>query len=57
MSTYAQLLELLSDRAWHCEDELRSITPFPREWMKELSYDGHEVAADESGTPVVRLKE
>jgi hypothetical protein len=39
------------------EEELRPITPFPREWMSELRHDGHEVAEDPSGMQVVRLRQ
>jgi hypothetical protein len=39
MSTYDQLLEVLADGEWHSEDDLRSITAFPGEWMKELGYE------------------
>jgi hypothetical protein len=55
-STYSRLLKLLSDGQWHDEDDLRKITSFPGEWLKELRYDGHEVAVDERGAPIVRLK-
>jgi hypothetical protein len=48
-STYSRLLMLLSDVQWHDEDDLRKVTSFPREWLKELRYEGHEVAADERG--------
>ena len=57
MSVYARLLEVLSDGEWHREDDLRSITPFPREWMAELRHEGHEVAEDPSGAPLVRLRQ
>ena len=57
MSVYAQLLEVLSDGNWHSEDDLRPITPFPREWIDELRHDGHEVAEDATGTPHVRLRQ
>jgi hypothetical protein len=55
-STYSRLLMLLSDGQWHDEDDLRTVTSFPGEWLKELRYEGHEVAADERGVPIVRLK-
>jgi hypothetical protein len=56
MSVYARLLEALSDGEWHSEDDLRAITPFPREWIAELRYEGHETAEDPSGVPLVRLR-
>lgn len=56
MSVYARLLERLSDGEWHSEDDLREITPFPREWMAELRYEGHEVEEDPPGEPRVRLR-
>jgi hypothetical protein len=57
MSVYERLLEVLSDGEWHSEDELRPITPFPREWIAELRHDGHEVAEDPFGGPLVRLRQ
>jgi hypothetical protein len=54
--TYSRLLELLSDGDWHGEDDLRMITSFPGEWLKELRYEGHEVAVDDGGAPLVRLR-
>jgi hypothetical protein len=51
-----QRLDLQSAGQWHDEDDLRKVTSFPREWLKELRYEGHEVAADERGVPIVRLK-
>ena len=57
MSVYAQLLEVLADGDWHDEDDLRPITPFPREWMAELRHDGHEVGEGPTGAPLVRLRQ
>jgi len=57
MSVYAQLLEVLSDGDWHGENDLRPITPFTREWIAELRHDGHEVAEDPTGAPLVRLRQ
>jgi hypothetical protein len=56
MSVYARLLEALSDGEWHTEDDLRAITPFPREWIAELRHEGLETAEDPSGVPLVRLR-
>jgi hypothetical protein len=56
VSTYPRLLGLLADGEWHGEDDLRKITPYPDEWVKELRYDGHEVAVNERGDSLVRLK-
>jgi hypothetical protein len=56
MSVHAQLLEVLADGEWHGEDDLRAITPFPREWMTELRHDGHEVGESPAGEQVVRLR-
>jgi hypothetical protein len=57
MSVYAQLLELLSDGDWHSENDLRPITPFPREWIAELRHTGAEVVDDPTGAPLVRLRQ
>jgi hypothetical protein len=56
MSVYSRLLEALSDGEWHSEDDLRAITPFPREWIAELRHEGHEIIEDPSGMPLVRLR-
>jgi hypothetical protein len=44
-----------ADGEWHGEHELRKITPYPDEWLKELRYAGHEVAR-EGAAPIVRLR-
>jgi hypothetical protein len=56
VSTYSRLLKLLSDSQWHGEDDLRKITSYPGEWLKELRYEGHEVAVDQWGAPIVRQR-
>jgi hypothetical protein len=55
VSTYTRLLALLSDGQWHGEDDLREITRYPREWVKELCREGHDVSKDASGAFWVRL--
>jgi hypothetical protein len=57
LPVYERLLEVLSDGEWHSEDELRPITPFPREWIVELRHEGHEVVEDPFGGPLVRLRQ
>jgi hypothetical protein len=55
MTTYAQLMRILGDGDWHSADELTAVTHFPHHWVDELRHDGHQVATDESGRPLVRL--
>ena len=57
MTVHAQLLEVLADGEWHSEADLLSITRFPREWMVELRHDGGEVAEDQAGMHLVRLRQ
>ena len=56
-TTYAQLMKILGDGDWHSADELTAVTQFPQEWVDELRHEGHQIATDEIGSPLVRLRE
>ena len=54
MTTYARMLELLADGEWHTDEELRAVTEYPDEWLKELRYAGF-VVDERRDTGLVRL--
>jgi hypothetical protein len=54
-STYARIVELLSDGEWHYEPELLRVSTFPEHWVTELAREGHEVKKTEQGSRLVRL--
>jgi hypothetical protein len=55
-TTYERILQLLSDGDWHREEELASVSAYPREWVKELTHERVAIVErdPEQGT-VVRL--
>lgn len=34
--TYLAVISLLEDGEWHADDDLRAVTSFPQEWLKEV---------------------
>ena len=34
--TYPAVTSLLEDGEWHAEEDLRAVTCFPQEWLKEI---------------------
>ena len=54
MTTYARVLEVLADGEWHTDEELRAVTEYPAEWLKELRYAGF-VVAERRGAGLVRV--
>jgi hypothetical protein len=34
--TYPAVISLLEDGQWHADDDLRVVTSFPREWLREV---------------------
>jgi hypothetical protein len=57
VTTYDNLVEALSDGAWHPRRDIEELTVFPEEWLKELLHEGHEVLEDDNGDVFVRLRE
>ena len=55
MSTYARLVDLLSDHQWHDRNEIAAITHYPDLWLKELARGGPPVVRKPDGTTQVRL--
>jgi biotin operon repressor len=53
VSTYRRLLDLLADGGRHSEEELRRITRYVQEWIRELRASGHQVVADGDGYRLV----
>jgi hypothetical protein len=55
MSTYARLVDLLSDHQWHDRSEIAAITHYPDMWLKELVEEGNLVVQTPDGATAVRL--
>jgi len=34
--TYPAVISLLEDGQWHADEDLRAVTSFPGEWLKEV---------------------
>ena len=34
--TYPAVISLLEDGQWHADEDLRTVTSFPQEWLKEV---------------------
>ena len=34
--TYPAVISLLEDGQWHADEDLRRVTCFPQEWLKEV---------------------
>ena len=34
--TYPAVVKLLEDGEWHADDDLRAVTSFPSEWLREV---------------------
>jgi hypothetical protein len=44
--TYDSIVRILSDLRWHEVDELRPVTRYPEDWVRELTHDpGFDVDA------------
>ena len=56
MTAYERVLRVLDDGAWHRAEELRLVTRYPEEWIKELRHEGHEVRERKGGGTAVRLR-
>ena len=55
MSTYARLIDMLSDQQWHDRSEIAAITHYPDLWLKELVVAGHLVVQKPDGATAVHL--
>ncbi len=56
MTTYERIIELLGDGEWHPVDDLRLVTRYPDEWVRELRHEGHAVVGRSGDAAVVRLR-
>ena len=55
MSTYARLIDMLSDQEWHDRSEVAALTHHPDLWLKELVVEGHLVVQTPDGATAVHL--
>ena len=55
-TTFEAIQRLLADGAWHALDDLREVTAFPAEWVKELKAEGLIDTRDQMGNTLVRLR-
>jgi hypothetical protein len=57
VTTYRKVLSVLEDGRWHTLHELRSVSHFPAEWVRELKLSGHLVdeRPSDKGERSVRL--
>ena len=37
--TYPAVIDVLADGEWHADEDLREVTCFPHEWLKELEHE------------------
>ena len=52
--TYPAVVRLLEDGDWHADEELKTVTLFPREWLQEVERD-HTLERRGSSPELVRL--
>ena len=55
---FEAIMGLLADRQWHDVGELRAVTGYPDEWVRELLLEGRVEVSTERETlaPLVRLR-
>lgn len=46
-TTMERIRELAGDGEWKTLEDLRRVSAYPEEWLKELRYEGFDVREDE----------
>jgi hypothetical protein len=46
-TTIEKIHALAQDGEWKTVDDLRNVSSFPEEWLKELRHEGYDVREDE----------
>lgn len=46
-TTIDKIRTLAQDGEWKTVDDLRNVSSYPEEWLKELRYEGFDVREDE----------
>ena len=52
--TYPAVVDLLRDGEWHADEELKTVTSFPQEWLQEVARE-HEIERNANSPELVRL--
>jgi hypothetical protein len=54
--TFDAITRLLDDGSWHALEDLRAVTSWPDEWVRELAAEGVIDTKDQVGDVLVRLR-
>ena len=52
--TYPAVVDLLQDGEWHADEDLKTVTSFPQEWLQEVARE-HEIERHANLPELVRL--